>query len=136
MVELARQLHGGCCARQEVGRGLGRRREGVPGKERVTEICPASAATNTSHDGGEAVTASRLARWLGLAATPTFAIMAVLTAVLGSGTMDMLCAGGDGSPLGGVVPVDFLVSAVPSAAWLKLVSGAARGIRGGAFLRI
>lgn len=95
----------------------------------MTEICPASAATNTSHDGGEAVTASRLARWLGLAATPTFAIMAVLTAVLGSGTMDMLCAGGHGSPLGGMVPMYLLMSAFHSAAWLKLISERRRRMR-------
>jgi len=86
----------------------------------VTEICPASAATNTSHDGGEAVTASRLARWLGLAATPTFAIMAVLTAVLG-GPADTLCAAGHGSLLGGMVPMYLLMSAFHSAAWLRLI---------------
>ena len=58
---------------------------------------PASVAGGASRDG---VTAARhLARWLGLAATPTFAIMAVLTAMLGGGPADMLCAAGHGSVL-------------------------------------
>lgn len=70
-----------------------------------------------------------LARWLGLAATPTFAIMAFLTAVLG-GPTDMLCSAGHGSALGGMVPMYLLMSAFHSSAWLKLISdqrGASRG---------
>ncbi len=57
---------------------------------------PANVATGASRDG--VVAARHLARWLALAATPTFAIMAVLTAVLG-GPADMLCAAGYGSVL-------------------------------------
>ncbi|MDN4999579.1 hypothetical protein ACFQZO_01610 [Bradyrhizobium sp. GCM10027634] len=70
-------------------------------------------------DGSEA--ASQLARWLGLAATPTFAVMAVLTAVLG-GSADM-CSAGHGLSLGGMVPMYLLMSAFHSAAWLRLLSG-------------
>jgi hypothetical protein len=88
----------------------------------VTEIGPVGAATGVSLDGRQTVAASRLARWLGLAATPTFAIMAVLTAMLGGGPMDMLCSGGHASPLGGMVPMYLLMSAFHSAAWLKLIS--------------
>lgn len=70
---------------------------------------------------GEAA-ARRLARWLALAATPTFATMAVLTTVLGGGPADMLCSAGHGLSLGGMVPMYLLMSAFHSAAWLRLIS--------------
>jgi hypothetical protein len=61
--------------------------------------------------------------WLCLAATPTFAIMALLTA-LGGGSSDMLCAAMQhASPLGGMVPMYLLMSAFHSAPWLKLICG-------------
>ncbi|MDN3276678.1 hypothetical protein QWJ07_20620 [Frankia sp. RB7] len=82
----------------------------------MSDVHPAGA----SPDGKEA--ASHLARWLGLAATPTFAIMAVVTAVLG-GPADMLCSAGHGLSLGGMVPMYLLMSAFHAAAWLRLVSG-------------
>ncbi|MFK4722508.1 hypothetical protein ABIE89_003608 [Bradyrhizobium niftali] len=81
---------------------------------------PVSAAAGASRDG--VVAARRLARWLGLAATPTFAIMAVLTAELGGGPADMLCAAGHESLLGGMVPMYLLMSAFHASAWLKLIS--------------
>ena len=63
------------------------------------------------------------ADWLCLAATPTFAIMALLTGVLGSGPLDMLCsAAQDASPLTGMVPMYLLMSAFHSTPWLKLAS--------------
>ncbi|QPF93346.1 hypothetical protein [Bradyrhizobium commune] len=86
----------------------------------MTEVCSVSAAADGGRAGREA--ASRLARWLGLAATPTFAIMAALTAVLGDGPADMLCAAGHGSLLGGMVPMYLLMSAFHASAWLRLVS--------------
>ena len=86
----------------------------------MTSICPASAATGGSRDG--VVAARHLARWLGLAATPTFAIMAVVTAVLGNGPADMPCGGAHGSLLGGMVPMYLLMSAFHSAAWLRLIA--------------
>lgn len=62
------------------------------------------------------------AGWLSLAAAPTFAIMALLTAVLGSGPLAMLCSSGaDASPLTGMVPMYVLMSAFHSAPWLKLM---------------
>ena len=81
-----------------------------------------SEVANAGRAGGEVVAASRLARWLGLAATPTFAVMAVLTAVLGGGPVEMLCSGGHGSMLGGMVPMYLLMSAFHAAAWLRLIS--------------
>jgi hypothetical protein len=82
----------------------------------VSDVHPAGA----SRDGSEA--ASHLAGWLGLAATPTFAVMAALTAVFG-GSADMLCSAGHGLSLGGMVPMYLLMSAFHSAAWLRLISG-------------
>ncbi len=81
---------------------------------------PVSAATGARRDGVGA--ARHVAKWLGLAAAPTFAIMALLTAVLGGGPADMLCSGEHASLLGGMVPMYLLMSAFHSAAWLKLVS--------------
>jgi hypothetical protein len=61
--------------------------------------------------------------WLRLAAAPTFAIMALVTAALGSGTSDMLCSAMHHmSPLGGMVPMYLLMSAFHLPPWLKLVS--------------
>ena len=63
------------------------------------------------------------ADWLGLAAAPTFAIMAVLTGVLG-GSPDVLCAALQGAgPLAGMVPMYVLMSAFHSAPWLRLIFG-------------
>jgi len=57
-----------------------------------------------------------------LAAAPAFALMALLTAVLGDGGTHALCAAaGSGSPLGGMVPMYLLMSAVHSAPWLRLI---------------
>ncbi len=59
-----------------------------------------------------------------LAATPAFGIMALLTAIHGSGPTDALCwAGGGRSLLGGMVPMYLLMSAVHSAPWLRLIAG-------------
>ena len=52
--------------------------------------------------------------------------MAVLTAVVGEGQADMLCAG-QGSLLGGMVPMYLLMSAFHSAAWLRLIAERRRG---------
>jgi hypothetical protein len=82
-------------------------------------ISAANVAAGASRNG--VVAARHLARWLALAATPTFAIMAVLTAVLDV-PADMLCGAGHGSMLGGMVPMYLLMSAFHSAAWLRLIA--------------
>jgi hypothetical protein len=70
------------------------------------------------------------ADWLCLAAAPTFAMMALLTGVLGGGTMEMLCSAAQrASPLGGMVPMYLLMSAFHSAPWLKLISSRRSGAR-------
>jgi hypothetical protein len=69
------------------------------------------------------------ADFLCLAAAPAFAIMALLTGVLGGGQPGMLCAP-DASPLSGMVPMYLLMSAFHSAPWLRLISGRRSGGRG------
>lgn len=60
--------------------------------------------------------------WIGLAAAPTFAVMALLTFLCSEG-VDMMCTTAQGvSPLGGMVPMYVLMSAFHSAPWLKLIS--------------
>lgn len=81
-------------------------------------------------DGKNGSTASVVAAdWLTLAAAPTFAIMALLTCVLGGGSPDALCSIVSASPLSGMAPMYVLMSAFHSAPWLKLIlsrrSGAA-----------
>jgi hypothetical protein len=71
-------------------------------------------------DSGRA-TALPAAEWLHLAATPTFAIMALLTSLFGGGPADILC--GAASPLGGMTAMYVLMSAFHSAPWLKLIAG-------------
>jgi hypothetical protein len=62
------------------------------------------------------------AGWLGLAAAPTFALMALVTCVP-SGGADMMCSAAHGvSPLSGMVLMYVLMSAFHSAPWLKLIS--------------
>jgi len=62
------------------------------------------------------------AGWLGLAAAPTFAVMALLTYVFG-GDADMMCPAAHGMlSLSGMVPMYVLMSAFHSAPWLKLIS--------------
>jgi len=70
------------------------------------------------------------ADWLCLAAAPTFAMMALLTGVLGGGPPEMLCSTAQGgSPLSGMVPMYLLMSAFHSAPWLKLISSRLSGAR-------
>jgi len=70
-----------------------------------------------------AAAALRATSWLCLAAAPTFAIMALLTAVHGGGPHDLFCAAvQEASPLSGMVSMYLLMSAFHSAPWLKLIS--------------
>ena len=66
------------------------------------------------------------ADWLGLAAAPTFALMALLTGFWGR--PDVLCAALQGAaPLSGMVPMYLLMSAFHLGPWLKLIRRA--GVR-------
>ena len=75
---------------------------------------------DTSAGGGRATPG--LAAWIGLAAAPTFAIMALWSAFF-SGQPDMLCMTMQGSsPMGGMTVMYLLMSAFHAAPWLRLIS--------------
>jgi hypothetical protein len=61
-----------------------------------------------------------IAAWLHLAAAPSFAAMAAVTAMLGGGA-DMIC-GQHALSLSGMVPMYLLMSAFHAAPWLKLIA--------------
>jgi hypothetical protein len=71
-----------------------------------------------SHGSGVARAA---AEWLGLAAAPTFATMALLTVALGGG-VEPLCSA-HGSFMSGMAPMYLLMSAFHVGPWLRLVAG-------------
>ncbi|SDS37033.1 hypothetical protein [Bradyrhizobium canariense] len=90
----------------------------------MTDACHANSPGGASRN--EEAAALGIAKWLGLAAAPSFAIMALLTGVFGDGSRDMLCvAVDDASPLSGMVPMYLLMSAFHLAPWLTLISGRA-----------
>jgi hypothetical protein len=87
------------------------------------EIDAINAPRRARLDDEDATAATvRLAKWLCLAATPTFAIMALLTGLHGS-PMDTLCSSGRAAPLSGMIPMYLLMSAFHSSPWLKLIFG-------------
>lgn len=95
----------------------------TPDHNRPGEMLPASSGS-----AGAPVTsaaARRAGDWLCLAAAPTFAIMALVTAFHGS--PDICSAGPGASVLSGMVPMYALMSAFHLAPWLKLPSS----LRGG-----
>ena len=86
----------------------------------MSQVCGSdSGATNRN------AAALNLANGLYLAAAPTFAVMALLTAVHGGGPLDALCSVDPASHLGGMVPMYLLMSAFHAAPWLKLIAGRA-----------
>jgi hypothetical protein len=89
----------------------------------MTGICHADAV----HGPRGAGTWSRLIAGtvygLQLAAAPTFAAMALVTASANGGASDILCAAAlDASPLSGMVAMYALMSAVHAGPWLSLAS--------------
>ena len=62
--------------------------------------------------------------WLGLAAAPSFALMALATGVWGGSEPDMLCSAmHGGSLMSGMVPMYLLMSVFHAAPWLRLITG-------------
>jgi hypothetical protein len=88
----------------------------------MSEVHAGIRGCEAMRDNGNGVAAGA-ADWLYLAAAPTFAIMALLTGVLGGGPADALCSIAGGSPLGGMMPMYLLMSAFHAAPWLKLIAG-------------
>jgi hypothetical protein len=69
------------------------------------------------------------AGWLGLAAAPVFAILALWTALSGT-RPDMLCVGmQSASPLNGMALMYALMSIFHAAPWMKLISSRQIGAR-------
>jgi hypothetical protein len=100
------------------------------GRGSATTIATRRETAGTRAESGNPA-ARGAADWLCLAAAPIFAMMALLTGILGSGSPDMLCsAAHDASPLSGMVPMYVLMSAFHSAPWLKLISRRRSGARG------
>jgi hypothetical protein len=90
----------------------------------ANDIC-----TSPRSAGSDSAAAIGAADWLCLAATPAFAIMALLTGVPRGGSLNALCAAAHAaSPLSGMVPMYLLMSAFHSAPWLKLISGRRRDV--------
>ncbi|SDP35432.1 hypothetical protein [Afipia sp. GAS231] len=67
-------------------------------------------------------------RWLSLAAAPTFAVMALLSAIPGGGALEEFCSSAGASPLGGMIPMYLLMSAFHSAPWLRLIANTWRNL--------
>lgn len=88
----------------------------------MTAACRVTPAGGASGDGAAGMAALGIAGWLGLAAAPIFALMALLTGALGGGGMGVMCATGNGSPLAGMAPMYVLMSAFHLPPWLRLMS--------------
>lgn len=83
-----------------------------------THIVNAAAAVRI--DGkGSAATVAAAVEWLRLAATPTFAAMALLTGPT-TGQADYLCPAGPAAPLSGMAVMYLLMSVFHLPPWLKL----------------
>lgn len=67
---------------------------------------------------------------LSLAASPTFAIMALLSSVAGDGSSITAGMATHASPMTGMFIMYLLMSAFHAAAWLKLLRAARRSVRG------
>jgi hypothetical protein len=72
--------------------------------------------------GNQGAAIARVAAdWLGLAAAPAFATMALMTVCLG--VAEPLCSAQHGSLWSGMVPMYLLMSAFHTGPWLRLISG-------------
>lgn len=62
------------------------------------------------------------ADWLALAASPVFAIMALVSGVLDGGPAEMICASGHMSAMSGMAVMYLLMSIFHVSPWLRLIS--------------
>ena len=72
---------------------------------------------------GDGAVARVAADWLGLAAAPAFAMMALITVCLGGGMEPLCSALGQGSLMSGMIPMYVLMSAFHVGPWLRLIAG-------------
>ncbi|MGF7158843.1 hypothetical protein FHS85_000453 [Rhodoligotrophos appendicifer] len=63
------------------------------------------------------------AKALGLAASPTFAVMALLTAMLPSGSSQVICSIEEASMAHGMVIMYLLMTAFHASPWLTMIHG-------------
>lgn len=75
----------------------------------------------SGHDSGRAARAGA-ADLLGFIAAPTFAAMALLTAVLDGGATGALCAPTGASPMSGMAVMYALMSGFHAGPWLRLIA--------------
>src|SRR5262249_16483872 len=88
----------------------------------MSKAYPSGCAGGAIRSDSENATALPAADWLGLAAAPTFATMALLTLAVG-GQPDIICSAAEHtSPLSGMIPMYLLMSAFHSRPWLKQIS--------------
>jgi hypothetical protein len=80
-----------------------------------------ASASGVTRGDGESVATAVIARWLHLAAAPTFAVMALSTLVLDGGPPNAFCAVAGGSALNGMAPMYLLMALFHLTPWLKLV---------------
>ena len=73
------------------------------------------------HGAGGAAFARAAADWLSLAAAPSFATMALMTAALGAGAEPLCLA--HGSLISGMAPMYLMMSAFHAGPWLRLAAG-------------
>jgi hypothetical protein len=96
----------------------------------MSEAYPSGCAGGAIRSESRHSTALRAADWLSLAAAPTFAIMALLTGIVGGSQPDILCSAAEHtSRLSGMIPMYLLMSAFHSPPWLKLISSRRDGAR-------
>jgi hypothetical protein len=89
----------------------------------MSDVCSGGSDARAIHQSASALSA---ADGLALAASPTFAVMAVLSGVFGDGPAAMLCSAGPISPLSGMVTMYLLMSAFHITPWLKLIRAGKR----------
>jgi len=70
---------------------------------------------------GTAAAVATLVKWLRLAATPAFAIMALLSGLM-PGPMDYLCSAGTAAPVTGMAAMYLLMSVFHLPPWLTLIA--------------
>lgn len=99
-------------------------RQGVFAHGRQSAIMAgARPATGCASSGSGQRAVLGVAGWLSLAATPTFAIMALISSVTAIGQPDVICsATHDMLPLTGMISMYVLMSVFHLTPWLKLAS--------------
>ncbi|HEY5204964.1 MAG TPA: hypothetical protein VIJ63_10230 [Roseiarcus sp.] len=75
-------------------------------------------------DGDHCAAIARVAAdWLGLAAAPAFATMALTAVCLGGGADPLCLASGHGALMSGMAPMYLMMSAFHVGPWLRLITG-------------